>query len=330
MTQQDAESTRRRPPLIAVAITVAAVALALVHSIGPDVEIDAVTVTLAIVALVPWLGPIFKSIELPGGWKLEFQDLKREVRGRLDEAGQRVDTLADRVDRVERLAFSPTVAPEVAEALEGVVSRFHDHLVAVGLGDTGSVPSVRITDDSQQIDNAYYDPAAREIVLGRHLANDPDVMLREYTHHLLVGGYQYEVLSPAATALESGLADYLPCSFTGDPALGRKIAGILGLESPWIRNLENDRTSSSIQRTVQDAGEVWGGGLWEVRTLLGREEADAAALIAWQQADPPRARGFAKRFVAALASAVPTREAAIRKIFDRRGLMTYRWNDLGQ
>jgi hypothetical protein len=33
--------------------------------------------TLLIVATVPWLAPLFKSLELPGGWKVEFQELRK-------------------------------------------------------------------------------------------------------------------------------------------------------------------------------------------------------------------------------------------------------------
>lgn len=57
-------------------ITVVALFVALAHLIWPSLTIDAITVTLLFIALVPWLTPLFKSLEFPGGWKIEFQDFE--------------------------------------------------------------------------------------------------------------------------------------------------------------------------------------------------------------------------------------------------------------
>jgi len=59
-----------------IVITVVAVALAVGHLIWPDLRIDGITLILLLVAAVPWLLPLFKSVELPGGVKLEFQELQ--------------------------------------------------------------------------------------------------------------------------------------------------------------------------------------------------------------------------------------------------------------
>lgn len=69
-----------------VTITVAAVAIATAHLIWPELKIDAVTLVLLVAAMVPWLAPLFKSVELPGGWKVEFQDLER-ARAEVENAG---------------------------------------------------------------------------------------------------------------------------------------------------------------------------------------------------------------------------------------------------
>src|SRR3990172_7427214 len=70
----------RTKTLLKVGITVAALLIALVHLIWPNLNIDAITVTLLFVALVPWLSSIFKSLEFPGGWKIEFQEIKEQVK----------------------------------------------------------------------------------------------------------------------------------------------------------------------------------------------------------------------------------------------------------
>jgi hypothetical protein len=43
----------------------------------PNLTIDGVILTLLVVAIFPWLTPLIKSVELPGGFKLEFQELQR-------------------------------------------------------------------------------------------------------------------------------------------------------------------------------------------------------------------------------------------------------------
>jgi hypothetical protein len=62
---------------IQLIITLCALALAVIHILFPSLEIDGTTVTLLAIAVIPWLGPLFKAIELPGGLKVEYQDLLR-------------------------------------------------------------------------------------------------------------------------------------------------------------------------------------------------------------------------------------------------------------
>jgi uncharacterized protein YecT (DUF1311 family) len=63
--------------VIKIIITVIAIIVAGAHLIYPNIKIDAIAVTLLIVAIIPWLEPLFKSVELPGGLKVEFQELKK-------------------------------------------------------------------------------------------------------------------------------------------------------------------------------------------------------------------------------------------------------------
>jgi hypothetical protein len=67
-------------------ISVSAVSIALGHFLWPGATIDGVTATLLLVAVLPWLQSLFKSLELPGGVKVEFQELN-EVAKRADAAG---------------------------------------------------------------------------------------------------------------------------------------------------------------------------------------------------------------------------------------------------
>lgn len=57
-------------------ITISAVVIGLLHLFFPSLKIDAILITLIIIAIIPWLEPLLKSVELPGGLKVEFQDFK--------------------------------------------------------------------------------------------------------------------------------------------------------------------------------------------------------------------------------------------------------------
>lgn len=62
---------------IKLIISICAILVAIVHLIFPKLSIDIITVVLIAVAIVPWLETLFKSVELPGGVKFEFQELEK-------------------------------------------------------------------------------------------------------------------------------------------------------------------------------------------------------------------------------------------------------------
>src|SRR5438270_4136168 len=254
-------------------LTLGALVLVVVHLIWPHVRIDSITLVLLAVALLPWLSPLFKSIELPGGWKFEFQEFKRQATPDLEDKEQKVQTLADRVDRVESAVFVG-IAPELERKLGAVLEQFHAYLADLKLS-VGQVPTVRM--EEMDVPNAYY--VENQIVLSKELADDPDIVCREYSHHVLVGVVaQNRRDFQAAMAVESGLADYLPCSFKDDPLFGPRAMKAFEALSPSfagrpaIRNLENRRRFDDVPAGAppvalfQDVGEIWGGALWELRT----------------------------------------------------------------
>jgi hypothetical protein len=62
-----------------ISISSLACILLIAHLIWPALRVDAITLTLFAMAVVPWLGSIFKSLEMPGGWKFEFKDFAAAV-----------------------------------------------------------------------------------------------------------------------------------------------------------------------------------------------------------------------------------------------------------
>lgn len=62
--------------VLATLLSVFAIGAAITHAIVPSIVIDSVTVALLAISVAPWLGVLFKSLELPGGVKIEYHDLK--------------------------------------------------------------------------------------------------------------------------------------------------------------------------------------------------------------------------------------------------------------
>ena len=62
---------------IRTVVTVCAIFIAIVHIIWPDLAVDVITLGLFVIAVLPWLAPLVKSFELPGGLKIELQDVER-------------------------------------------------------------------------------------------------------------------------------------------------------------------------------------------------------------------------------------------------------------
>jgi hypothetical protein len=319
----DEERAGRWVRALGAFLTLGALVLVAIHLIWPDVRIDSITLVLLAVALLPWLSPLFKSIELPGGWKFEFQEFKRQVTQDLVDKEQKVQTLADRVDKVEAAVFVG-VAPELERKLGAVLKRFHAYLVDLGLR-VGQVPTVRV--EEMNTPNAYY--IENRITLAETVADDPDLVCREYSHHVLMDVVaQDRPGSQAARAVESGLADYLTCSFKGNPLWAPQAVKVVEalLPSfagrPAIRNLENRRRFDDVPAGVApiELGEIWGGALWELRSLFGRARADKLAVAAWKQTDDYGDGIVDAAFARRLAALAGDHAADVEGVFRRRGL----------
>lgn len=67
---------QKRNTVIKVLISLGAVALVAVHLIWPGLTIDAITLGLVIVAILPWLSSLIESAKFPGGWEVKFRDVE--------------------------------------------------------------------------------------------------------------------------------------------------------------------------------------------------------------------------------------------------------------
>ncbi len=128
-----------KPYAMHIGITLAAVSIAVAHMFWPDARIDAVTVTLVVIALLPWLGAVFRSVELPGGLKVEYKDLA-EVGRKAEEAGLVSKSTPQEVPIFVSLAAEdPNLALaglriEIERRLRSIAAAHDLHVEPVGVG----------------------------------------------------------------------------------------------------------------------------------------------------------------------------------------------------
>jgi len=72
----NAATTTMLTRLLVTAVALAAVAA---HLIWSNLKVDGVVVAMLVVSLLPWLGSVFESLELPGGWKLQYREIQQQL-----------------------------------------------------------------------------------------------------------------------------------------------------------------------------------------------------------------------------------------------------------
>jgi hypothetical protein len=218
----------------------------------------------------------------------DFEALRAKL-AEINALSSDVQALSRKVSRIEEVVkfkASADLTPTLKSALNHTLSEYQGYLKSIGLTLEHRAPTVVI--NTKQL-NAYYLAAPKnQIVIHRDLAPFPEAALREFTHHVLSSlNTVFSADAGDPVGLESGLADYLPASFMDKPDFGRDMWPVFGVDVS-NRNLENTRSFSEIQvgtTELHDAGNIWGGALWELRESMGRETIDKLILAAWTAVD---------------------------------------------
>jgi hypothetical protein len=267
------------------------------------------------------------------GLQTELVALRTRL-GEVSELESSVRDIAAKVTRIEQFVGfekSTALTPKLQASLEAALTRYRQWLLGIGM-KPGKPVTVHI--DPKTRDNAYY-MAPNKMVIAKALAGDPDVLLREYSHHVLIEGRPGRKREEF-TSIQSGLADYLPCSFNGGPLFAVKAAPVFNrlfkedlFPNGYVRRMDNDIPLDLGQTTVakQPMGEAWGGAFWEIRSLLGAGAADPLLLEAWKTSpsidDTPAGwTAFIGAVIAGAQARHPKEVAKVRAIFAKR------WPDL--
>ena len=111
---------------IRISVTVGAVTFAAVHLARPNVKIDGVLLGLLAVAVLPWLGSIFESVE-GAGWKLTYRQLQEKLettREELETTKGEVASTRQRADFIESTGVSDLRPGSPVEEMQQLITRY--------------------------------------------------------------------------------------------------------------------------------------------------------------------------------------------------------------
>ena len=188
-----------------------------------------------------------------------------------------------------RLGFerSDLLTKPLRQKLEQTFNRYFQYLDRTGFPKPTHEVSVSV--EAMGMPNAYYQDNV--IHIDARIADDASVALREYNHHILTGS-RSDKSRLANSAIESGLADYLACSFLDNPNFGEMSAKVFDPNASYIRSLTNRRIfPRGFKPSAEDPqsdGEIWGGFFWDLRASIGETAADSLLSATWQSFVEPR------------------------------------------
>ena len=102
-----------------IIISIIGVALITAHMIWPTLKVDSITVVIFAIIIVPWLAPVFKTLEFPGGMKLEYN--LEKVTQKLEDSGLiKIDTKKSSKPSHNKYSFMNVVDIDSDLALAGL------------------------------------------------------------------------------------------------------------------------------------------------------------------------------------------------------------------
>lgn len=259
----------------------------------------------------------------------QYDDLKRKF-GDVSSLETEIERLANKVSRLENIQYKNL--PATGSGSKAVVNQKMEAF-GVYLHSIGYKPHSQTFEfvvDSNVGANAFYD--GKRLVISPELVGMPDIYLHAYTRRALdeQNPDQNFAIDQAMGAISSGIADYLPASFLGDPIIGRGFVKVFHdklepemVKQGYIRTMENSKSFPIAQAgEAHVVGEVWSGVFWELRGFVGCapsvpqcEKADRLIFATWGEVAPKPVTTFGKRFAVRLV--MNTRTVAGTPIADR-------------
>jgi subtilisin-like proprotein convertase family protein len=191
----------------------------------------------------------------------DFRTLEEEIRKRVQESGSADEATLQRVKHeVERSRRENVRQTQHRVSVE--MAGFRAWLEGCGFASLPPIPDVVIEPAGYL--NTYYNPADDTAHIGSLVSHDKDTLAHTYMTCVLQGVAPPSI-KDETDALLMGIADYYACAFNGDPYLGEDFAAVAGLETGWIRNLEQVVNYRGLSDDLYTLSLVWSGACWALR-----------------------------------------------------------------
>ncbi len=106
-----------------------ALIVALLHLIFPAITIDLITLGFVLLAIVPWLAPVIKSIEITGLGRIELQDLEQRidaVQGAAESASRKAELAVSPLTTEAQPILQPTSrSPGFSDSFDPLVTEYN-------------------------------------------------------------------------------------------------------------------------------------------------------------------------------------------------------------
>lgn len=162
------------------------------------------------------------------------------------------------------------------------VTRYFRHIESLGArGFEGR--RVLVDAHGYDGDNSFFSPATGRISLGTGGvpdAQDPEIVWHELGHALHHRALPSYAETNASRTVSEGIADYLACSFAGDPLLAEWDASAYSAACPpFLRRLDTPRHyPEDVTGQLHADGAILGAALWALRNELGAGSVDRIVL----------------------------------------------------
>lgn len=199
---------------------------------------------------------------------------------KVTELAQQQSTNSEQIQSLSRqvqgLSFgkNSTLPADKQKQLQDLFAKFRDYLRGLGYVPDDKDINLDILDDANASMKgmlAYYQGGTIHVSLSG--ASDPDVIYREYLHHVLTTkvGTDFGI---ERSAIESGIADFFVGSYGNRPNIYQGTVPTNLAQPARLRALKD-------YADVFPVGHIWASLFWSIRQSVGRELTERALLAAW-------------------------------------------------
>lgn len=111
-----------------IAISFVGIAIIVARLINPNIKLDSPTLILVGISILPWMSSLIKSVELPGGFKIEFQELSQERKSAVKKSRPITAANPTPVDTTRNLSSEPK-ASRYPERYQPPVDSYFDRFI---------------------------------------------------------------------------------------------------------------------------------------------------------------------------------------------------------